>query len=85
MKKIVILLLGTALSLQACHKASNNTNSEDYTTLEAEVLNDFVQKIALPQYNDLQLKATAFNTAIVQLNANPTSSSEKKAILLLNW
>jgi len=75
MKKIVILLMGTALSLQACHKPGNNTSTEDYSVLEAEVLNDFVQKIALPQYNDLQLKATAFNTAIVQLNANPTDAN----------
>lgn len=67
--------MGTALLLQACHKASNSTSTEDYTTLEGEVLNDFVQKIALPQYNDLQLKATAFNTAIVQLNTNPTDAN----------
>lgn len=75
MNKITIILLGTALSLQACHKASNSTSTEDYTTLESEVLNDFVQKIALPQYSNLQAKSTAFNTAIVALNANPTDAN----------
>lgn len=79
MKKITFILLGAALSLQACHKASSSTSTEDYTTLESEVLNDFVQKIALPQYNNLQLKAASFNTAVVQLNASPTDANLQAA------
>lgn len=73
MKRLVFICAVSASILGAgCHKSNDNKTT---TVTETQVLNDFVNKIALPNYANLQAKATALNTAIVALNANPTNDN----------
>jgi putative iron-regulated protein len=64
-----VCVLGAAFT--SCTKSNSNTQPVD----EGQVLNDFVQKTALPQYADLQAKATIFNNAVTALNTNATDTN----------
>lgn len=83
MKKTLIIAGMATLTLFACKKDdSTETINEDLKTTEQRALNDFVDIVAVPQYNDLALKADALNSAVVALNASPTEanlSTAKKA------
>jgi len=73
MKKTVLLFIGAGTLLAtACHKTTTTTTAN---VTETEVLTDFVQKIALPQYQDLQDKATVLNNAVIALNSNTTNAN----------
>jgi len=58
--------------LSACRKTDVSTST---SVTENEVLSDFVNKIALPEYANLQVKATALNDAIITLNTNTTDAN----------
>ena len=73
MKTRLLVLSFAALSIGGCKKAANNNNAAAVTS--SEVVNDFVQKIVLPQYQSLQDKATLLNNAVAALNATPNAAN----------
>ncbi len=78
-----ILLSSTiafCLVLGACSKSSNSGSStESFTSVETDVINAFVKTTALPQYDSLVSAGTALNTAITNLNSNPTTANLQTA------
>lgn len=72
MKRTLLIFAIGMLGMVACKKSDNNTNT---TVTSKEVVTDFVNKIALPQYANLQAKATALNTAISNLNTTTNSAN----------
>ncbi len=72
MKKIILLSFAGCIVISACHKTPAPTTT---TVTETQVITDFVQKIALPEYANLQVKATALNTAVLTLNTSPTDAN----------
>jgi predicted lipoprotein len=73
MKKIILLISAACITLSACHKTSNSTTTANVT--ETQVLTDFVNVIALPEYQNLQVKANALNNAVIALNDAPTQAN----------
>lgn len=67
------------VSVTGCHKATNNTSGEDFTALEQTVINDFVNKTAIPQYENLLTSATALNSAVTNLQLNTTNANLQTA------
>ncbi len=74
MKKIILAITCSAVLFYSCHKTKQQNNTTT-TVTEDQVLTDFVQKIALPEYQNLQAKATALNTAVITLNTTPTNAN----------
>jgi len=73
MKKLILLaIISASIILQGCTKSSTSTTT---TVTESQVLTDFVNKIAIPEYQNLQVKATALNNAVVALNAQPNATN----------
>lgn len=73
MKKTGSILICAATAMFfSCNKPSN-TNTVVVT--ETQVLTDFVNKVALPQYQSLQDKATALNTAVNNLSTTPSAAN----------
>ncbi|HTJ10745.1 MAG TPA: imelysin family protein [Dinghuibacter sp.] len=78
MKKI--LVAATALlTLGACHKATTSLNTESFADIETDVINDFVNKTALPQYDSLVAANTALNNDALSLQAGATSTNLAQA------
>lgn len=77
MNKIILPFLIGAVFFAGCKKDTTTTatNTTDFNTLKTTVINDFVNTVALPGYLTLQTKATALNTAIVNLNNNTTEAN----------
>jgi uncharacterized iron-regulated protein len=63
----------------SCRKAPKGTNNEDFSSLKQTVLNDFVDNVAIPQYQNLAVTADALNTSITNLDANSTEENLAKA------
>lgn len=61
-------------SMSACSKSSDSGGSESFTTVENNVIGDFVNQTALPQYDSLFSKGKTLNTAILALSNNATDS-----------
>ncbi len=73
MKKTSILFFTATILLSAsCHKPKTTTTTAAVS--ETQITSDFVSKIALPQYQDLQTKAATLNTAINNLNTSATDA-----------
>jgi predicted lipoprotein len=72
MKTWLLILAAAACILPGCKKPSTTTTTKVSST---DVITDFVQKTALPQYAGLLAKATALNTALNTLSANPSNSN----------
>jgi uncharacterized iron-regulated protein len=72
MKKIFILLLPLFLFLNACKK---NNHDDNPSVSETEVLTDFANVLANPNYQDIQLKAFELNLAAQTLNTSVTSAN----------
>jgi putative iron-regulated protein len=72
-----IALSSIILFFTACHKSSvtTTTTDADFKTLEQNVINDFTNKTALPQYDSLVNAATSLNNAIVNLSTNTTDAN----------
>ncbi|MHA4810524.1 imelysin family protein [Flavitalea flava] len=74
MKKL--LLSATSLyclfALSSCSKSSTTDNSQSFVSIETDVINNFVNNTALPQYQALVTAGTNLNTSITTLNTNPT-------------
>ena len=69
----ILLATASALGLFACRKPSASVTTT--TATSKEVITDFVNKVALPQYATLLSKATTLNTAINTLNTTPTNAN----------
>jgi putative iron-regulated protein len=74
MKKILVAA-ASILLFAACKKNEPVTTTVDFNTLKKEVVTDFVNKVALPGYNELQAKAGTLNTAIIALNTTTTTEN----------
>jgi predicted lipoprotein len=69
----ILLATASALGIFACRKPSASVITT--TATSKEVITDFVNKVALPQYATLLSKATTLNTAINTLNTTPTNAN----------
>ena len=63
------------LFLGACSKSSGSGSTEGFTSVEGDVITDFVNKTAVPQYDSLVSTGKALNTAITALNTNATDAN----------
>jgi putative iron-regulated protein len=67
------------LFLGACSKSAGSGSTEGFTSVEGDVITDFVNKTGLPQYDSLVSTGKALNTAITNLNTNATIASLQTA------
>jgi putative iron-regulated protein len=70
-------ILGSAVLFElvapGCSKSLGGGNTQPFTEVETEVITDFVNKVALPQYESLVTAATLLNTDINTLVSDPTT------------
>jgi len=71
-KKLFLYSIAGCIIFSSCRKTNNN-NTTNVT--ESQVITDFVSKVALPQYQSLQDKATSLNTAVATLNTTPNDAN----------
>lgn len=72
------------MSLSACSKSSDSGSAgESFTSIESDVINNFVNQTALPQYNSLFATATILNISIDTLSNNPNNAN--LATVQTNW
>ena len=76
MKKIIISVLMVTLLFAGCAKEGSSGNStEDFNTLKTTAINDFVNKVAMPDYLQLKTKAATLNTGVTNLNTSTTEEN----------
>ena len=77
MNRIVLSSIALyCLALAACSKSSDSgTTTETFAQTESDVINQFVSKTALPQYNDLVTAGTSLDANIQILNNNTTDAN----------
>lgn len=78
MKKVFIPIVSLfLLVLASCSKNDNSSPSTptDFKTLETTVVNDFVNKVALPTYTNLVAGGTTLDSTIQVLNTNTTDAN----------
>ncbi|SFN89994.1 Uncharacterized iron-regulated protein [Chitinophaga sp. YR627] len=78
MKKLVFLLAAGCIAVAtSCSKNDddNNNSQQSFQSLEDSVLLDFVNKTAIPGYEDLLSKAANFNNIVTALNASATEAN----------
>ena len=68
-----VVLFGLAFG--ACNKSADSGNTETFTSIESDVISDFVNKTGLPQYDSLVQTGIALNTAITNLNSSTTDAN----------
>ena len=68
----ILFLIATAI---ACNKATNQPGGNSLNNTEETVIKDFVNEVALSQYNSLVQAATNLDQALNTLNANPTDAN----------
>ena len=78
-KIIIISFLNIFICTTACNKSDTPTGETDLPTLEQKVIDDFVNKTALPQYNNLVDAATDLSNSLIALNSSPTDSNLHRA------
>lgn len=67
------------LVLGACHKSSDSGSTESFTSVESDVISDFVNKTAIPQYDSLVSTGKTLTTAVSNLNSNATDANLQAA------
>lgn len=75
MKKILFPATACLFLFTACKKDNDTNTSADFNTTKEAAISDFVHKVALPGYAELQSKASVLNTAIATLNTNATETN----------
>ena len=75
MKRIFFPVLAIITLFAACDKHHDDNTSADFETTKSAVINDFVNKVALPGYAELKTKAVTLNTAIIALNTTTTDDN----------
>ena len=80
MKKIAITIFITFLCffINSC-KNNDVVASPDNDATEEQVLNDFADFVANPNYQDIQEKAGQLNTAVESLNSDQTDQNLNNA------
>jgi putative iron-regulated protein len=73
-KKILFAIL-LSISVSACKKNSDKADTENVPVTEQQVLDDFVNVVANPDYADLQTKASVLNQAITLLHSSMTNTN----------
>jgi len=76
---LLLAILISALALTSCTKSSDSGNAESFTDIEKDVVDNFVNNTAVPQYTSLVAAGTALNSDITNLNSNPTDANLQKA------
>ena len=80
--RIALLISATfigGLILPACSKSSGSVSSETFTAVETDVITNFVNNTALPQYDSLVTTGTALNANLATLNTTATDANLKAA------
>ncbi|HVU58137.1 MAG TPA: imelysin family protein [Puia sp.] len=72
-------LAASVLALTSCSKSSDSGSVESFTDLEKDVVTNFVNNTAVPQYTSLVAAGTALNSDISTLNTTPTDANLQKA------
>jgi len=72
------LILG-GVTLAACNKSSDSGNVESFSSIESDVINDFVNKTAMPQYDSLVSKGKTLAVATAALNSHATDANLQAA------
>jgi len=77
MKKIIFTGLLGIIFFAGCKKndAGSSNTPADFNTLQATVITNFVNNVALTGYVTLQTKATTLNTAVINLNTSATEAN----------
>ncbi|WP_440133460.1 imelysin family protein [Chitinophaga sancti] len=76
MKKLVLLFAVSAITILSCSKdGDNGASNSDFAALEDSVTINFVNKTAIPGYEDLLTKATTFNNVVTALNSATTEDN----------
>lgn len=78
MKKVTLICVGAAILTGTGCKKDDNDNSSSSVTAQ-QVITDFVNKTALPNYDALNDKAKALNVTVQALNANTTEANLESA------
>ncbi len=66
--KIILFFAIICVVFSACRKASSGVDTtEDFNALKQTVLNDFVDNVALPQYQNLSQAANTLNADVTAL------------------
>ncbi len=76
MKRSILMVTAACFSMFACKKPSENTTTN---VTGKQVITDFVNTIALPQYAALQTEANTLNIAINRLNTTPNAANLEAA------
>src|SRR5580698_9384032 len=82
MKKIMTIIAASIgfVAFISCHKASVSTSSDEtFAQVETDVINDFVNNTALPQYDSLLGAATVLNNAVIALESSQTDANLQAA------
>ena len=75
MKKLLIAASVAMIVLAACKPDKTVTPTDDMKANESKVINDFVDIVAIPQYNALAAKADVLDASIIALNTSPDQPS----------
>ena len=67
------------LAISSCSKSSGSGSTESFTTVETDVITNFVNNTALPQYDSLLVRGTTLNNNIVTLNSTATDANLQTA------
>ncbi|MEO8766708.1 MAG: imelysin family protein [Ginsengibacter sp.] len=81
MKKFqsIWFILFIFFSITACRKAKSGGTTDDFDTLKQTVLADFVDNVAIPQYQNFSAIANTLNADVVALDADATEVNLAKA------
>lgn len=69
----------SAIYFGGCKNNDNDPQPVSFTTLEGQVLSQFVSTVGTPLYNDFKTKAEALNQAVIALAADPTAAKQTAA------
>lgn len=65
--------------ITGCSKDDNNNDNTQTKELQKQVLNDFVNTVALPTYASFKDKATTLNNTVIALAGDPTPQNQLAA------
>ena len=71
LKSSLLIIAAASVSMFACTKKDDNT----VTVTSQQVVTDFVNKLVLPQYAELQSRAATLNNAVLVLNATTNNAN----------
>src|SRR5438105_15853358 len=72
-----------SLTFSSCSKSSDSASSEAFPDVEKDVINNFVNNTAVPQYDNLVITGTGLNNNITALNN--TLTDDNLALAQTSW